>query len=476
MDKKTLLERFTEALKKQEWMSKFAGSQFVTMMANLGWQIIRAAKSESENAIPEVNLSTATKRASILAGAEDRGYVGSFIRASSGTMKIKNTTAFLIKLQSGSLFLSNAQNPYMLMKTVSIPPNTEVTGLPVSQQEKVTLTYAVAEATEFLEVIIPKDISAELSAIDVYVSTNGAKVLWRKNQNFRLSRGNSTDYHLAYKPTDQYSVRFGDGSIGQMPPAGSSVIIEVMVSKGVLTLVEDQTLTPTETIAKYVGSLQAKSDSQITDGSGREDIETTRQNALYYTAYDEQIIWGGDYAYFIKTNIPDIVWINVWGEEQQEDVTGFDVDNINRIFICAHKVGVTQAALHKEIETLLESAKMGLNIRPKYVNKNDLPFTITLDGKCEKYLVVDDVITAIKAALEEPFGENSADYSASVGESYYENMKISQIWERVNALGLLTDFTIKPDVDVKAEQLNDFVFLNVTGSTFNVSIKGESDA
>lgn len=476
MDKRTLLERITDALKKQEWMSKYAGSQFVTMLANIGWQIIRAAKSESENAIPEVNLSTATKRASILAAAEDKGYVGDFIRASSGNVKIKNTANYLIKLQSGSLLLSNAQDPYMILKTVNIPPGVEMKGIPVAQQEKVILKQAITEVTEYLELVIPKDISAELSAIEVYVVIDEARELWRKNQNFRLSRGTSKDYHLAYKPTDQYSIRFGDGSIGMAPPAGSEVIIEVMVSKGVLTLVEDQTLTPTDTISKYASALQVKTETQITDGAGREDIESTRQNALYYTAFDEQIVWGGDYAYFIKTNIPGIVWINVWGEYEQEKITGFDVDNINRIFICAHKIGVTQEELHNEIMAIMEVSQKGLNIRPTPKDKRDLPFTITLEGKCEKNLIIDEVVEAIKAALEIPFGENSSDYSASINESYYENMKISKIWDRINSLKLLTDFTISPDIQVKAENLYDFVYLNVEGSTFNISIKGEVDA
>lgn len=475
MDKKSLLERITESLKKLEWMSKYASSQFVTMLANIGWQIIRTAKSESENAIPEINLSTAIKRSSILAAAEDRGYVGAFITPSHGTCKIKNNSNTLLKLQVGTVFLSNAQNPYMLDKTVSIAPNSEISGVKLKQQEKVIIEYDVEKETEFLEIILDQSISSELASIDVYVIIDGTREKWNRNQNFRLSRNTSKDYHLSYKPTEQYAIRFGDGAIGMMPPEKSTVVIEVMASMGVLTLIEGQTLTPIGTAAKYAQLIQVKTETPITNGAGQEDIEITRQNALYYTAYDNQIIWGGDYAYFIKTNIPDIRWINVWGEEEQERVTGFDVKNINNIFICAHKEGMSQSQLHAEIEAVLKSAKMGLNLTPRYVDKNDLPYTITLQGKCEKYLDIDEVIEDIKAALNEPFGENASDYSASIDSTYYENVKTDKIYERINALGLLTDFEVVIDNPVKAEQLNDFVYLDVNNSTFDISIKGENN-
>ena len=79
-----------------------------------------------------------------------------------------------------------------------------------------------------------------------------------------------------------------------------------------------------------------------------------RKGALYSTAYDEQIVWDNDYPHFIRQNIPDIVWLNVWGETAQEKESGYNLDNINRIFFSAYSDKKSQAKLEEEIMALFD--------------------------------------------------------------------------------------------------------------------------
>ena len=75
-----------------------------------------------------------------------------------------------------------------------------------------------------------------------------------------MSRDNSKHYVLVYKPTEQIGVRFGDGSMGMMPAAGSQVRIDIMASLGDYTLAEGQKLEPAGNISGYVESLEVKTD------------------------------------------------------------------------------------------------------------------------------------------------------------------------------------------------------------------------
>ncbi|MXE65894.1 baseplate protein, partial [Escherichia coli] len=130
------------------------------------------------------------------------------------------------------------------------------------------------------------------------------------NPLFRMSRDNSKHYVLVYKPTEQIGVRFGDGSMGMMPAAGSQVRIDIMASLGDYTLAEGQKLEPAGNISGYVESLEVKTDSIISGGGGMETTEETRNRAQYYVAYDEQVVWGGDYRQFIQNVVSGTSWLN----------------------------------------------------------------------------------------------------------------------------------------------------------------------
>lgn len=71
-----------------------------------------------------------------------------------------------------------------------------------------------------------------------------------------------------------------------------------------------------------VEMLEVVTTTPITGGSGFESTEDTRYRAQYYVPFDEQVVWGGDYNYFIRRHVPGLSWLAVWGEQQQEAATG----------------------------------------------------------------------------------------------------------------------------------------------------------
>ena len=97
----------------QTWWSRFVNSQFVQMHAIFGAQLIYIARTFASRGLTEGLISTATRRSSILAVAEDRSYVGRFVSASYGTTSITNKTDRDITLPAGAELLANDQTPLL---------------------------------------------------------------------------------------------------------------------------------------------------------------------------------------------------------------------------------------------------------------------------------------------------------------------------------------------------------------------------
>ena len=78
----------------------------------------------------------------------------------------------------------------------------------------------------------------------------------------------------------------------------------------------------------------------ISGGADQESTEEIRRNSLYYMLYNEEVVWNGDYEFYIRRKHPDINWLNVWGEQEMEAMQGApNPDYINKIFFTAYAPG-----------------------------------------------------------------------------------------------------------------------------------------
>lgn len=471
-----LLEKFNGLLQDKPWWARFANSQLIQMMSVFGAQVIYIAQSHTRRALGEGFISTATKRSSILAAAEDRGYVGPLITPSSGTISIRNKTKQEIQLPIYAELLSSLELPYVLSDAVTIPAGGTVEVKNVLQMEMVSISADIEKESAFFTLLLPKDITAETASINVFVLAGGLRRKWKYNPMFRLSRATSEHYVLVYRPSEQLGVRFGNGSTGAMPPAGSRVEIEAWCSQGETTLAQGQKLTPAGNISSMAEMLEVVTTSPITGGSGFESTEDTRYRAQYYVPFDEQVVWGGDYRYFIHRHVPGMSWLAVWGEQQQEAATGVkDLRNINTIFFSGHKPGVSQEQLADAIHMALKSVPNALNKNFRWMEVNKKPFTITLTGRANKNVVINDAKKAITDELESRFGYDSKSFGDELenGDVQFVQVKVKDMWTCVDEMGLLSTYDITVEGMQESENLNDFIYLDTKNSTFDIRQSGE---
>jgi len=470
-----LLEKFNGQLQANSWWKKFTNSQFIQMMAVFGAQIIYAAQTTAERGLTEGFISTATKRSSILAAAEDRNYLGHLITPSWGSVKITNKTDEDIQLPIYAEFLSNAQLPYVTTDVVIIPAGHSVVVNDVRQMEHVNVSSAIDAEAPFYTVMLPRDITEETVSMDVYVTENENKTLWKNNPLFRLSRGSSQHYVLVYKPSEQLGVRFGDGAIGKMPKTGSKVDLDVWCSRGDTTLTQGQKLTPAGNIADMNSKIEVVTTTPITGGSGFESTEETRNRAQYYVAYDEQVVWGGDYKYFLNRAVPGMSWISAWGEQEQELSTGIkSLSNINTIFFCGHKPGYTQAELETLLMTAVTSIPNEINKKFRYVRTQEEPFTISLTALAKKNVILSDAKKAVQEALEARFGRDAptfgdSDQNGVAARKHFSQVQVKDLWRVIEELNLFISYDLTPHDMKTALQLNDFIYLDVANSTFDIN-------
>lgn len=466
-----LFALFNQSLQNNTWWKRFTNSQFIRMIAVFGSQIIYFAQQKAERALVEGFISTATKRSSILAAADDRGYVGRLILASPGTITISNKGTQKISLPLYTPLVSEKQIPYVLMEVLELMPGDTRLGIKVSQMEQLSVSTQIQNPVEFFSIMLSKEMTKKVVKIEVYVTINGKKELWTENPQFRLANSTSKNYVRFYKPTEQLGIRFGDGTIGMMPPANATVDIIVWASLGDTTLTVGQRLRLTG-IQQYLDSqLNIMTDTAITGGAGMETTEETRNRAMYHVAYDEQVVWAADYDRFLRDSIANLSWINIWGEAQQEKSTGHaDLDNINAVFLCAHIPGLTQVQVEERLLASLVGVPNEMNKRFRYITVNDMPYTVSITGTAYKNFQLNDVETSIRQVLETSFGADAPQQKSSVtavGELF--ELAQNNIWAAIQNLQMMSKFTVTIVGLTPATRLNDFNYLDVAGSLVNVS-------
>ncbi|EEJ3489181.1 bleomycin hydrolase [Salmonella enterica subsp. arizonae serovar 56:z4,z23:-] len=466
--KASVQAEFEALVENDSFWSRFVGSQFVSMLVLFITQLVYRCYQYADAALAEGFISTATRRSSILAAAETNGYVGSKPSPSTGPVEISITGAGApVSIPQYTPFISDDQYPYLTMSECKFGTDGKAR-VDVAQMEIQEVTYTVTAAKPFLELVLSKALTAVCYKLEVFVNTGGATTQWQQSIMFRLANSTSQVYVEFYKPSEQLGVRFGDGLIGKIPPEGSTITLRVWCTNGDVTLVAGQTLTPVDGAADLAGSISVKTLAPITNGTNAETTEITRNRAQYYLAYDNQVVWGGDYSYFLIRNIPGMTWVTAWGEGEQEKLDGaYNVKNINNIFISGWHPKKTQDELKQMVLDAFGKVPNELNKKFTYTPVRELPFRVDLTGTISPSQTTATVLSELRKELETRFGKDSGYFDPeSVGK--YILIKKKDLWAFIEHLKFFHDFSLEFVDWHESNGFFDFVYLDVDNSTFDI--------
>lgn len=456
-----------EYLKSLPYWEKMVGSQFVAGIALIFEQAGERFAQRCERAMQESRLSTAVSRPSILAEAEDRGYVGRKSSPSTGLARVTNKSSAFISAPVGQPLISESGIPYIFLDSVDLSAGSSV-DVKTAQLELVATETIVESDKAYYEVLLSKEDSQLAHRVDVFVKlpNSSGYVRWNKSYMFRNANELSTVYTETYKPTEQLGIRFGNGKDGMKPPVGSSIRLEVWKTQGVtsllsgeqLSFVDDELNEATEcfTLTPVVGGLPA------------EETEEIRLGALYSTQYDNQVVWRDDYIHFIRQNIGGLDFLNVWGEQQQEDQDGQpNLANNRTIFISAYDKERSLPEVEAEILALVKELPM-LNRRYKFIQPAIQPIPITFTGEVPRTISINDADAVLRTAIEQRYGLGKLPATNSFFESRVDILE-KDLWVLVDGLGKFSDFDLEVTGLGEIRKLEDYRYIDLATSTITIT-------
>lgn len=459
-------EKIKKSLSSLPFWTNMVGSQFVQGLSLLVEQVGERYVQLCERALQESRLSTAVKRTSVLAEAEERAYVARKASPSIGQGKVTNKTNSFINIPMGEALINATGVPYIFLDSVGVGVGSS-REVDIAQLELRVVEVDVTESKPYFEVLLGREDSAIAYRVDVYIKNDSESgyIAWEKSHMFRNATELSRIYTEFYKPTEQLGIRFGNGKDGLIPTANSTVRLEVWCTLGVSTLMSYEKLSFVDDV--YNDGLSVETISPIVGGQPPEDTEEIRNGAAYSTQYDDQIVWRDDYMHFLRTNIGGLVFLNVWGEQQQEQQDGFtDLKNNRTIFISAYSKDTPLAQLRKSILDLVQALPY-LNVIYRFVEPNIVGIPLTINGKIARTLAVSDVEAATIATIENKYGLGQI--KRETNNSDFQEILEKDLWTLIDKLAVYDDFKLLVDGLDEQRKLADYRYINTATSTFNIT-------
>ena len=368
---------------KPAWES-LADSEMVKQMSDVLGALFYETFQEVENARQDAFLSTATNRQAILAHAADRGYLPPRPKPPSGVVTITNQSpASTIQVPAAFQLLDSENRSYYTEEEITIAPNASGT-VRVQHLEKDTLTFT-GNGNEYQEFKISDWSLVDFNVTVVDLMTGNT--LAEETTNFWNASAEDWKFQLIYDVADEYYLRFGNGEFGRKPSNLQNLEVEVWKTNPNVRLLSESKLFPVHTILDVNNiaiPLQVKVAKPIDGGVLRATTERIRQEAQHWRDLGQRMVWKEDYIQLLRNEFPELSFVNVWGEAEQEMALGkLEYRNINKIFVSAYST-VDNNGLSLRLLSTLQEAPHPLGVDYQYVEPVAEGFVLMVSGKVPK--------------------------------------------------------------------------------------------
>ncbi len=450
---------FSDAIMTSPWWQRFKGSEFVTYLLVFVSKVVERVQFAAERRLQESFLSLALNETSVLAHSESRGYVPRRRVPNKKQLLLKNKTSELISIPADTRWYCPDNGLYYLTRQpITIAPSGSAS-VECIQGELSVIRYDLSRSIPYASVLLDAELSDRVSSIRVFVKEPMAeRQLWQRSQLFRRANASTLAYMEYYTPSEQLGIRFGNGIAGKVPAAGSEVYLECLLTEGAVDVAAGLSLM-VPTWPELSAKVDVVTGETIDFGYEREGVEQIRHNALYYQNFDEQVVWNSDHRYFIRRNVPGLNFISVWGEAEQEKLSGFQsVEHINRIYICGHHPDKAEPDLQRLIQTLYTTVD-GYNEHYIWVTPSHRAYTLRITGTTLSTNDPETVVESLKSALFPLSRQSSELITANPNE----------IWQIIQKTGLLTKFQLDISADLMTPPApNEFRYLAIDQSIFDI--------
>lgn len=333
-----------------------AGDPRVLQQLNAQATMLAMYSQQIEVAYSEIFEKTSD--ATVLADAAMRGIIPT-ATAARVLIEVTNASDTEYAISAGDVLLDVKGIRFIVDAPAVIPAN-GAGMIHATQRYSITQNHTVTESKPFYAIqITGSDDDSYLCG--VRVSDN----IGEYNHSARYTNVFSGDrvYHIEADESGRIYVRFGhDDIVGVQPSTGTVIRIDVSYSVGVYDVKAGSLMTAEKAGSDNYGSIAFTMRELLTAGSNPPSIATLRELAKYPSTYNENAVFLGDFDFLIRRNFPQIKFLSVWNEGEEERHRGHNLKNINTLFIAM----ISEYGSEK---SLIETSE---KISPEVIAENDL--------------------------------------------------------------------------------------------------------
>lgn len=398
-----------------------------------------------DRAANESSLSTARRRANVIALARDLGYDPAgyspatvelnFINSSANPILVPERTVVSASVSVNDLYLTI---PFETDEELTIASNATASVM-ATQGRTVLGELGYGEALGLSsgaarQVFELPDASVLRESVQVYVYDGVNYLPWQRVEHLYDYAPLSRVYQVRDTGSDVTYIEFGDGVSGMIPSSGYAVYAEYRVVDGVYgnvpagairDILEIPGVTQSE-LAVLVGSLSVSNDTTASGGTDPEDTESIRFNARQAYRTSMRAVTLDDYQN-IALSIPSCGKASA--QSQTPGSVVLAVSPYRNIGVAEERPGfdyteststwsesIEQTGLKEAVTELIESASL-VGTTLTVINPTYSPVEMTIQVQVIDSLRQVDALRVIQQAILEQFDYARMPFGASIAQS-----------------------------------------------------------
>ena len=312
--------------------------------------------------LAETEVFVKARDATILADATLKGILP-LAKAAQVQVLVTNPSANSVTLAYGRRLLDDKGRVWRVASTLVVAANSTGT-VDLNQNELRTINHTIANSDPFYTITLPQnDEGLYLENIRIKDTIGSTDNLYRYAPEFMNVLDGERVYHLETDEARQITIRLGAQNnselvYGFQTPINTVLTIELTETSGKLDISTGASFSLEYSNNADEDALKIVTTGINALGSNPLSLSVLAQLSKYNALYDHGAVYLSDFDFLIRRYHGDSVnFLAVWNEQLQERVRGYDVTNINKLFIAVQaKSSLEQANLEESIHTLVQRA------------------------------------------------------------------------------------------------------------------------
>lgn len=432
--------------------------------------------------LAETEVFVKARDATILADATLKGILP-LAKSAQVQALVTNPSSNPITLAYGRRLLDDKGRVWRVAATLVVPANSTGTVL-LNQNELRTINHTIANDEPFYTIaLLSNEEGLYLENIRIKDTLGSTDNLYRYAPEFMNVLDGERVYHLETDEARQVTIRLGaqDGAslvYGFQPPVNTILTIELTETSGKLAISTGASFSLEYSNNADEDTLKIVATGVNSLGSHPLSLSVLRLLSRYNALYDHNAVYLSDFDFLIRRYHGDSInFLAVWNEQLHEQVHGYDVANINKLFIAVQaKDALEQSNLEGDIHTLIHRADN--SYKRAIIAVISQPYPLMVSASVAAIHDSAQVTQQIKDTLLAIYGIGQIKVSQGLKNNFNRQEIYQTLKKAIPAFqDSISDFSVVVDTDLLPDPIlpEHYFYLHPT-THFTVAVTQLSDA